>query len=631
MMPDSLRGARVALVGASFVVLSGSLSAQPPSNWTTTTLPANAIGAPSQIGTSASIQTTDSVWLYSGITKTWSVLPVTNPSLVFQANDYLVIQDGNRLHGFATHVGTVDTITTPSATPQIVSGSASSSWVTLVADGTQAWAFGAFHGRWETVTLSQPSPAMVASRLTGLLQDGSTIYGVSAHHGTFVPVVADPQAQIVVVGEAEVGTASSPGVFRAFSAQQNRWATQAVPVTTTPVQDAEVAMVYDGAQAWAFSGITGTLDSYRVALQITNLQLTAGIIAFQDGPFVVCYGSGTGRFVPRVSTPNAAFHVAYHLAIVTEGGAQYTPFSALLGAYGPSITGAYTLDSNDAIAYADGGAAGSYAYSPILNAWSAVPIASPSAVELVRDAVVLVEPSGYRALSARYGRWIPLTTTLPSSYLTSRRGSTFVALDGAGETAHVFDARLDRWATIVGQAPLTVNISRHTAMAHDGRHAYGFGQPSGEWYTVPLTAAPSSFRTSSSIGTVIHGNQVSVYSVQGSFTYTGRFPEFTQAINLGNTLRLHQAAPAGSAFAVVLGFAPAWIDLGPTLGRLYMDPVGLVSLPWSAPVSAAGLAELALPVPLDPALRSTRLHFQDLVFPPAGQPWLSSSVAPILF
>jgi len=225
-----------------------------------------------------------------------------------------------------------------------------------------------------------------------------------------------------------------------------------------------------------------------------------------------------------------------------------------------------------------------------------------------------------------------LATQLTANYLTSTRGSTFVAIDGSGETAHVFDARLNRWATVVGQGPLTLDISRHNAMAYDSQFGYGFGQPSGEWYKTPLTAVPSGFKASSSIGTIIHGTQVSVYSVQGSFSYTGRYPEFTQTINLGNTIRLHQVAPPGSSMGLLVGVAPAYIDLGPILGRLYIEPTGLIQIPWPVSVGATGIAELAIPVPNDPSLRYQQIHFQDIVFPPLpAQPWLSSSVAPIFF
>jgi hypothetical protein len=610
-----------------FLTANGAL-AQAPSNWSSIPMPPGAIGRPAIIGTSAVIQTPSAYWLYSGITKTWTQLPVVSPSLVFQANDYVIIQDGTTIHGFATFSGALSSITTPTATPQIVSGPASSSWVTLVADGPQAWAFGAFHGRWETIALSQPPSTMVANRLAGLLQDGTTTYAVSAHHGTFVPVASDAQATLQVAGEAEVSTANSPGFLRAFSAQQNRWSVQAIPVSAIFLQDAEIALAYDVNQVWASSGITGTLASYSASAPIARIDLSEGVAAFQDGPLAVCFASGTGRFATMVA-PNASFQLDYHFAFVIEA-TGVTPFSALSGGFGSTIAGTFTLSSNDAIGFADG--VSDFAYSPITNTWSASPVANPSAVELVRDAVILVRPGGYEALSARHAQWRSLSTNTTGAYTTTNTGSTFVARDNGDTAAHVFDIRLNRWASLTATGPLVFTIARHTAFAHDGQFAYGFGQASAEWFVQPLTTAPSFFRVASSVGVCLHGNTVSMYSVLGSLCYMGRFPEFTQAINLGNTLRLHQLAPPGSSILMLVGLAPARIDLGPSLGKLYLDPVGSFSLPWPVGVGASGLAVNAIPVPVDPALRLAQFHLQNIVVPPApAQPWLSSSVAPVIF
>jgi hypothetical protein len=238
-----------------------------------------------------SFTTSTSVYLYSGITKQWTVLPFVPTSPIFQANDYAIVRNGNQIYGYSSHTGAAVSITT-AGTPTIVSGPASSSWVTLVADGTQAYAFGAFHGRWETLTLSQPAPVMTSNRLLGLLRDGSTVYGVSAHHGTFVPVAADTAAVLSVVGEAEVGTANSPGILRAFSAQQNRWGTQAVANPSGSYQQNEFAMMWSGNQIYAYSGLTGTMASYTANNPIASVTGNEGVATFVDGNQVVCYGAG---------------------------------------------------------------------------------------------------------------------------------------------------------------------------------------------------------------------------------------------------------------------------------------------------------------------------------------------------
>lgn len=605
-----------------------SLPAQPPSNWSTITLPANRTTPPNSLGTTVTFQTTDAAWLYSGITKRWTVIPVTTPTPIFQANDYCIVRDGNVIHGFAAHTGKVDTITT-GGSATVVSGPASSSWVTLVADGTQAWGFGAFHGRWTPLTLSQPNPTMVANRLLGLLRDGSTVYALSAHHGTFVSVGADTSAALAVVGEAEVGTAISPGVLRAFSAQQNTWGVQTIPNNATTLQQNEYVLAWSGNQIWGYSGLTGSLSSYTTNNPISTVAGAEGVAAFFDGPTVVCYGSGRGRFVP-FTAPTATLQLDYHLAMLVDP-TSVTPFSAISCTYGPTLGGSFTVTSNDAIAWADDGGGSGQAYSPILNTWTAAPAVSVANVALVRSAVVLAHSTGYHALSARHGTWVPLSVTSPTSYQAPATGATFLALDGAGNVGHVFDARLNRWATVTGQAPLTIRISRHTAMVHDGTTAFGFGQPSGEWYAQALTAAPTTFDTASSIGSTIHGTQLSVYSVQGSFSYTGRYPEFTQAINLGATLRMHQVAAPGSALVLLVGTQPTRIDLGPALGRLYVEPAGAFSLLWPQTVGLDGILALDLQVPNNPFLAGLQLHMQTAVFEPNQSPWLATSVAPVLY
>jgi hypothetical protein len=194
------------------------------------------------------------VWLTRGITKKWTILPVANPTPIFQANDYCIIRDGNLIHGYASHTGRVDTITT-SGSADRGRGPSCSSWVTLVADGTQAWGLRRLPRPMGTALLSRSrDPTMVSNRLIGLLRDGSTAYGLSAHYGTFVPVAADPSAVLALVGEAgSRHGATARVVLRAFSAQQNTWGVQAVPGTATMLQQNEVRAGLGGNQAWALS------------------------------------------------------------------------------------------------------------------------------------------------------------------------------------------------------------------------------------------------------------------------------------------------------------------------------------------------------------------------------------------
>lgn len=613
---------------ALFSILAATAVAQRPSLWTTTTLPAGA-STPNAIGTTVVFTAPGAVHLYSGITRQWTVLPVVSTPTVFQANDYCIVRDGNMIHGFAAHTGKVDTLTTNGGAT-VVSGPASSSWVTLVSEGTTAWAFGAFHGQWTTQVLQQAAPTMVANRLLGLLRDGSTVYGVSAHHGTFVPVAADPAATLSLVGEAEVGTANSPGILRAFSAQQNTWGTQVVPGVTGSLQQNEFAMMWAGNQIWAFSGLSGALVTYTANNPIAAVTAAEGVAWFADGGNVVCYGAGRGQFA-AIAANNPAITLDYHFALLVEPN-QVTPFSGVLGAFGAPLPGNYFVGTNDEVGYAGDGTQ-VFGYSPIRNTWAPAPMQAPLSVTVVRSAVVLGDTTGYCAMSARTGTWVSQPTSIWGTYQGPASGATFVAIDGNNDIVHVFDARLGRWATATGQAPFTIRISRHTVVVHDGFTAYGFGQPSSEWYGETLTTNPSRFDVASSVGLAIHGtNQLSVYSVQGPLSYTGRYPEFTQAVNLGNPIRMHQTGTPGSFLFFLIAFGSGYLDVRPAVdGVVYLDQASAVSLFWPQPIDADGILDMVFVVPNNPAFVGLQLHMQNLVLEPAGQPWLSTSVAPIVF
>ena len=70
---------------------------------------------------------------------------------------------------------------------------------------------------------------------------------------------------------------------------------------------------------------------------------------------------------------------------------------------------------------------------------------------------------------------------------------------------------------------------------------------------------------------------------------------------------------------------------GPTLGHLYIDPALLLPVAWPQVVDADGILDMNLPLPNDPALVGGQPHLQNIVLPPSANPWLSTSVAPILF
>ncbi len=602
-------------------------------NWRTIPLPAGA-GSFGSIGTTVTFQTGTDVHLWSGVSKQWTVVPiVTGISFFEQYNAYVVFRDGNDIHGWSTREDVVDTITV-SPTATIKSGPVSSSWVTIVVDGTQAWGFSGFRGHWVPLTLSAPSPTIVANRLLGIIKDGTNLHAFSAHWGTFVTTPGDASAAPAVSGEAECGTAHSPGIFRAFSAQQNTWTTQAIAGITTNVLRSDYALAVAGNTVFGYSGLSGTLTSWTSTAPIGTITADEGCAAFLDPALgkAVCYGSGPGIF-SGLSVATATLQVDNDYALVVEPG-QVTPYSALTGTYGPALAGTYTISKADEVAFADS-AGTDYAYSALLNQWFAAPIVTPvGAPVLVRSSVVIPHTGGYEALSARYGTWVSQATSTPNQFLAPSSGATFCAFDDpAPFNVFVFDSRLNRWEPASAPNPLTVQISRHTCMANDGISGFGFGMPTGRFDKVNLHGQPvTSFSTSSSSGYIVTPTEFHSYSVQGSLSYEGRFPEFTRAINLGNTLRLHQAGPAGSALIMFVGVAPGHYFAGPIIGWLDIDPSFLIvsSLPQTIP--ASGMVQLDFSLPQVPVLVGIQPHVQNAVIPPGGvTPYLSTSVAPYLY
>lgn len=596
-------------------------------NWRTIAAPAGGtlVSAPNSIGTTIAYLTTTDAHFYSGITKEWTVVPVSNPGFFEQYNAYIVLQDGNQLHGFATRQGVVDTLTvSPSA--QIVSGPVSSSWVTLVSDGLNAWGFSAFLGEWVPlpVTLSQPNPALSSRRYCGLLQDGNTVWGFSAYHGTFVSIAADSQA--VILADEETGVAHSPGVFRAFSVHQNNWASATVS-TANAYLDVGYASTYDGNTITAFSGLTGTLNQTTAAAPVVQNAQTEMTSAWVAGSQLIAYAAGQGTF-DTMAAANPAVFGDYEYLLVQEGNAL-TPFSSVTGGFGAAITGTYIIETNDAVAYANGATA-DYAYSPILNQWIAAPtITQTASPTLVRSAVCLTDASGYYALSARHGTWVPISVT-GGALTAPSNGSTLLVFHGAS-SASVFDSRLNRWATMDGSGTLLLQISRHTVLGYDSTNAWAFGQPTGRWDSTPLQSPVAVSDVSSSSGFVTTATDLHTYCVQGSFSYDGRFPEFSRAMKLGNDLRLHQVGPAGSALILFIGNAPAHISAGPLFGTLYVDPAGMITMPLPVTIPPSGLLHLTIALPISPALVGLQPHLQNAVIPPSAPPYLSTSVAPILY
>jgi hypothetical protein len=630
MVKSSLASSAVRIATAVLVIAPLALAVD-NNNWRTFAPPVGATTAISNTGTTTSYLTATHAHFYSGITKQWRSVAIASPGFYEHYNAYAVVVDGTQIHAFCSRTGEIATITT-SGNATLVSGPASSSWVTIVIDGTQAWGFSGFRGAWQPLTLSQPNATAVAQRVTGLIKDGTTVYGFSAYHGTFVPVAADAQATIQVASGGEVGAAHSPGILRGFSANQNAWGVMAFNAVQGTVLKEGAILAFSDDTAVGFSGLTGTFATETLTAQYTGgLQADAMVGVFTDGADTVCYGAGQGAFARLQNVTTPSYVTDYHFAMVIEPG-KVTPFSAMMSQFGAPITGSHSISTNDAMAYAAPVSGAGYAYSPLLNTWTQAPATpTPFASVVTRSGALLVHANGYEAISARYGTWVSLPTTAVGSYQAPTNSSAMLVFEGS-DTAHVFDTRINRWNTLHGNGPLTATVFRHSVLAHDGVNGYGYGIPSSRWDTVSLNGLPVSvFDLSSSTGIIETAQDFHIYCVTGDLSYEGREPEFSRSMKLGNVMRMHQVAPAGSALISLIGLTPAYLDLGPDTGILFIDPgtIFAVNLPVLMPSN--GLLHIDVHLPEDPALIGLQPHLQNIVFPPAGQPYLTTSVTPFLY
>lgn len=597
-------------------------------NWVTIPMPSDLTVAPTSRGTTAAFQTTSAMHLFSGITKQWTTLPVANVDFFEQYHSYIIVLDGTHLHGFSARTGVVESVTvSPSVT--LYNGPINSSWVTIAIDGTQAYAFSGFRGKWVPLTLSAPNPSVVATGLCGVIRDGSTLHGFGAHQGFFQSVAADAQASLAAT--VEVATAHSPTVFRAFSAQHNTWLTAPVASTLGAQIRNSLAFLIQGTQILAYSGLTGTLASYTAQQPIGGVNAETAVIGLVDGSNAVCYGAGRGAFaVLPLSNPVPPILVTDDEFVIVRHNGLNTPFSSLLGAFGPALSGDFEILTNDVIGFADG-ATTDYAYSPLLNDWfQAPPVTQFGAPALVRSAIALPHTGGYLAFSARHGEWVNQPTTLLGNYQAKPNGGTFLAIDGTN-LAHVFDARLGRFESVGGPLPIQFDTFRNTAIGFDTQKAYGFGQPTGRWDEVTLHSPVTAVEVKTSIAVLQTATDIHVYSAKGSLSQEGRFPEFFLAIQLGNTLRLAQVGPPGSALMMLVGAKPTHQLVNLLTGYLDIDPNFLTIFPLGQTIGPSGLLEIDLPLPQSPVLVGIQPQIQNVVLPPTGDLYLSTSVSPVLY
>lgn len=609
------------VVGASMApAFSGDLS-----DWVAIPKPQDITIAPNARGTTAMFQTPGEVHLFSGISKQWTTILATAVDFAEQYHSHAIVQAGTSLHGFSSRTGVVETITV-SANVVLVNGPINNCFVTLAIDGSTVHAFSGMRGKWKTLQVSGSNPTASSTGTIGLVRDGDLVHAFSAHHGEFVPVAADAAAQFVIA--TETATAHSPGVFRAFSAQQNSWATRSFPMTGISLVRSGYALATNGNDVLAFSGLSGDLATHSASTPIVAIEADTAVAAFVDGGDAVAYGAGRGAFAVLSGGASSSPLVDGDFAFFTDAKGV-TPFSALTGAFGPKLFGGYALSTHESIGFADGIAL-DFAYSPLVNDWFVAPVTPLGPPILLRSVVVLPTATSYAAFSARSAEWVGLGVSVPLVYSASPDGATFVAHDGPN-TAHVLDARIGRFETVHGSSALATSVFRNVFLAHDGATIWGYGQNAGRLQSLPLASPVVNVIPKTSIAIVETANELLVFSAKGSLSQEGRYPEYYLSVQLGNLLRLHQVAPPGAALVLFVGVKPAYLPLPGDQGVMFLDPNFVASTFPLGVMPASGILEIDLPLPDSPALVGMKPQIQNAVLPISGAPYLTTSVSPVLY
>jgi hypothetical protein len=596
------------------------------SHWNTIPLPAGT-QALRAMGTTVTVKTPTRIQIYSAILRRWTVLPVSATAVLATHNAYATVEDGTQVHGWASRIGKVSSITV-GATRKVIPGPASANWVTVVHDGTKVWAFSAFHGKWAALTVKKSAPTIAVGQMCAVVQDGFQAYGFSVYHGTWVPTLA-PGATVAVTAIGTVGMANSPTVIRGFAAGTNTWASHTVASTTNVTMGRGYALITNGNKVTAFSGFRANFSTYTAPASGFGLIARRNTAAIAHGNTVACYAATQGSFQTTSMTTPVVDANSELLVISSTSDKRVVGFSGVTGRFSAPLSGTYTISTDESAAFAKS-ATSSWAYSPILDRWIKNTQGVFTAVTLMRNSVVLSHPWGFSGLSTRTGRWVRLVASKSATLQGPRRGrgALLAVVDGA--KVHAWDSRLSRWATVTATTTPKTNLAifRVVAIGENGSTGYGFGLFENVWDTVQIQGTVKSFKASSACGYIETNTHLHIFTSHGSLSTLSRFPEFSRFLLRGSNLRMIQVAPARSLAVSLLGFGPGFTQT--TLGTLFLDPT-LPLLPLGgAVVPADGRLDTLLPIRNDPSLRGKILNIQDFILPPNRIPYLTNSIAPVI-
>lgn len=604
-------------------------SAQDGPYWETQALPSGGITSFTAYGSNFTYVTPTAVHFYSALLRRWHVQPISAQATVHSAyNDATIIQDGTTLHGLSTRLPSIVDSITVSPSTVLHPGPAASGWVSIAIDGTTAWGFAAFEGRWVSLQLSQPNPVVTLTSLVGLIQDGSQVHAMSAHHGTWESVTASTVVDI----NRELAMAATPNQLFGFSALKNTW-------TSTTLANADQATVtrghtYDfatvGNALVAYSAYTGGFATHTLTGNFGGFFAGPNVALFDDGQ-VYGYSPANGLFTTLPGTSSLLQVAASSfgcMGLVEFAGGTLYGFSGLSGRFTQAPAGVTALSLGDCVVGAFDTNQNWYGYSAVIDAWVPGPQLAPTSDFTLYESLVLSHPGGFEAFSARLGRWVSLVRPGADSASLSIQGAMFLA--STGTDADLFDPRLGRWVHFATNLNPTLSTWRLVSLVVDGNAATAYSIFHSQLDTVTIQGNVQVSRANSELAYVVTDTHVHIFTATGSLSTTMRFPEFSRQQARGGILRLIQLAAPQSAVTMIVGTQPTWLPLG-SIGTLLIDPTSMIATFPMGLTNADGVLDVRLPLPGGPELNGVQLQVQNAVVPPAAAPFLSSSLSPILW
>lgn len=625
------------LAGAAMALfLSLTALAQEGSYWNEYPLPGPLLSIPNNgaskvvaSGTNVTIITSTDVHMYSGIRRSWTVVPISPSATVYSRyNEHVLIKDGAQVTAWSTRSDTLQTITVSPAAV-INPGVEGRGWTASVTDGSTVYVFASFSGNWTTIATASPTPTVSLSNHIAVVEDGSNIWAVSAYYGQ---AIVAPAGTVQIVQENLVVTQDATNLCRGYSSLTNTWTSlPAAGALGSPQAFASYALFSVGNDVIGFSADSPGFTTYSGTGAPTAFYRAPECAGFVESGLLVGYSPATGTFATRAITTGSPFIIAAEnrfgcYVFMNDGGTLWA-FSGVNGAWAAPVSGSFISTFSDAAIFARDttGTGTSYAYSPFTNTWHAAPAVAILSVSILYQGCVLRHAGGFEGFSSRNGTW---TSWVGTPGTTILHGSLFSSVSGSN--AVIYDNILDRWVTVTGSASLVANAWRLTEILHDGTTAYGFALSSHFVDSIPTQGTVQEVRANSEIGFVLTDTHLYTYTSFGTFAPQFRFPEHARQQSRSASMRLTQLAQPGDFVTMAVADQFDYQDL-PPYGKLFLNPASpvLFTVPLGF-VPANGLLDVSFFVPNLPYLNGLKLHLQNIVQPTIGLPWFTSAIHPVI-